>query len=178
MMYDVRNNGGKTMILDCGHEEDKGYPATIQKENGTIETVQGWTWAFSLDGIRKLCHSCHSKEILDCGHTIGEHSFFTSGYGENLEGKKICYACCAEQDKKDMIETGKAILYLTEDSKTNMYKVTNWPASLTFNATVRKGKHNLARTRYDAWFTGPDGKNWHGVTYGDDSQLCHCKRIK
>jgi hypothetical protein len=38
--------------------------------------------------------------------------------GESLErSRAICYACCATNDKRDMIETGRAALYLThEDS--------------------------------------------------------------
>lgn len=50
--------------------------------------------------------------ILDCGHEPSEHSNTTTGYGEDLAGRTYCYACCAERDKKDMIETGRATMYL------------------------------------------------------------------
>lgn len=54
----------------------------------------------------------------------------------------------------------------------------NWPGSLEFRCWTRTGNHNIARTRYDVWFYGPDGYIWYGVTYGEDTQLCHCKRTK
>lgn len=32
--------------------------------------------------------------------------------------------------------------------------------------------------RIDVWFNGPDGHLWHGVNYGHNSQLCHCRRTR
>ena len=111
--------------------------------------------------------------ILDCGHEESSHSDLTTGYGEDDAGKRHCYACCAEHDKAQMIQNGHATLYLTDNG------VTNWPGSLRFNfGTVRVGRHNIAGKRYDVWFTGPDNATWHGVQYGDMTQICHCKRIK
>lgn len=111
--------------------------------------------------------------LLDCGHAPSPHSDLTTGYGTDRDGKTHCYACCAETDRKAMIETGRATLYLTGK------ELTNWPGSLRFPAGyVRKGRHNIARVRYDAWFTGPDGKPWHAVQYGDSTQIAHCKRVK
>jgi hypothetical protein len=86
-----------------------------------------------------------------------------------------------------MIETGKAVLYLT--TTPNMTPagnrhgdkgtVSNWPGSLKFQTgPVKVGRHNMAGKRYDVWFRGPDGKDWHGVQYGENTQLCHCRRIK
>lgn len=110
--------------------------------------------------------------ILDCGHEPSPHLSFTTGYGVDRSGRKHCYECCAKRDVADMVSTGRATLYLSNG------EVSNWPGSLKFRAHVRKGRHNIARTRYDAWFTGPDGKQWHGVQYGDNTQICHCKRLK
>lgn len=113
------------------------------------------------------------SEILDCGHPPSEHSNFTTGYGVDSEGRKHCYACCAERDKAEMIKTGRATLYLSGK------EVSNWPESLKFRVNyVRKGRHNMARVRYDVRFIGPDGKPWHGVQYGDNTQIVHCRRIK
>lgn len=76
-----------------------------------------------------------------------------------------------------MVETGKAWLYLVENN--GQYEITNWSGSLRFSiGRVRKGRHNIARYRYDTWFTGPDGKTWHAVQYGDNTQIAHCKRVK
>ena len=64
------------------------------------------------------------------------------------------------------IETiGRATLYLVK--RDGAHFVTDWPSVLSFKAAVRKGHHNIARYRYDVWFTGPDGAQWHGVTYGE-----------
>lgn len=106
------------------------------------------------------------------------------GYATNDKNEKICYDCCGDDDERYMIKTGKMMLYLTAITTAafsihneSTYKVTNWPNTLSFNCgTVRKGRHNIAGTRYDVWFSGPDGHVWHGVQYGENTQVCHCKR--
>lgn len=128
---------------------------------------------------------------LDCGHEPSEHGPHTTGYGEDRDGKRYCYDCCAERERAAMIEHGKATLYLVKDSgyqrptvgseqaSDRAWIITDWPGKLRFRPWhVRKGRHNIARTRYDAWFAGPDGHVWHGVQYGDMTQIIHCKRTK
>ena len=118
------------------------------------------------------------SSILDCGHAPSAHSSFTTGYGTDKHGKTFCYACCAENDKAQMVADGKTTLYMVKDDTGNT-RITNWPNSLSFPVGhVRKGRHNIARNRYDAWFTGPDGATWHAVQYGDNTQIAHCKRVK
>jgi hypothetical protein len=73
-----------------------------------------------------------------------------------------------------MIDTGRAVLYLCESGR-----LTNWPGSLQFRAhAMKEGRHNIAGTRIDVWFIGPDGARWHGTQYGEWTQLCHCRRVK
>ena len=116
--------------------------------------------------------------IPACGHPLSPHDSFITGYGVDKENRKHCYECCAKNDIEQMITDGKFTLYLVEKLQ-HKYEVTNWPGSLRFNVHHLKiGKHNLARKRYDVWFTGPDGKNWHGTQYGDNTQLVHCRRLK
>ena len=106
------------------------------------------------------------KTPYTCGHS-------GPGHGTDSEGKTYCYTCCGERDKAGMIRTGRATLYLTPTA------ITNWPNSLRFNyGEVRVGRHNMAGKRYDVWFRGPDGADWHGVQYGDNTQLLHCRRLK
>lgn len=94
------------------------------------------------------------------------------GYGVNQDGRKACYDCCAVQDKQAMVKDGRYTLYL--DTKNNV--VTNWPATLKFPVTTsRKSWHNMAGSRWDFWFNGPDGFVWHGYTIGDWTQIAHCK---
>jgi hypothetical protein len=94
-----------------------------------------------------------------------------------------------------MIESGKGMLYLTleyEDGtertaygrtmkriKSSGGKLTNWPGTLELKVRyATRGAHNIAGTRYDVWFTGPDGKEWHGVQLGENSQICRVHRLK
>lgn len=101
-----------------------------------------------------------------------------TGYGVDAEGRKHCYQCCADREKASMMLTGRACLYLVADEDHWHYRVTDWPGKLSFKVSFHKSsRHNFGCTRQDVWFTGPDGKNWHGVNIGD-SQICHCRRNK
>lgn len=113
---------------------------------------------------------------LTCGHEPTADSF-TPGYGEDTRGNRYCYACCADRDKAAMIRDGRATLYLSKGE--SGWIISNWPGSLRFGVrATRRGRHNMAGTRYDAWFIGPDLAPWHAVQYGENSQIAHCKRIK
>lgn len=121
-----------------------------------------------------------------------------TGYATDGKGRRVCYPCCADVDRQYMRDNGKITLYLTCDSahsatnngkpftvqtlrqghgRRTLGKVTNWAGSLEFKAHTTYGRHNMAGVRYDAWFKF-EGYEWHGVTYGDNTQLCHCKRTK
>ena len=72
-----------------------------------------------------------------------------------------------------MIRNGTAYLYDC------VRTVTNWSNSIRFHVTGRtRGDHNIARFQYHAWFNGPDGYRWHGVRYGDNTQVMRCKRTR
>ena len=103
---------------------------------------------------------------------------FTPGYATRTDGTKICYECAGKADKANMIATGKATLYLTADG--GQWSISNWPGTLKIHCSMspKKSRHNIAGSRYDVWFQGPDGATWHGVQYGDNTQLLHCKRTK
>lgn len=129
-----------------------------------------------------------SGELLDCGHPPSDHSDITTGYGrwkneETGEWQTFCYACGAEKERDWMIVKGKTILYLVQHND-GTCEITDWPGELRFRVlSLRKGRHNIARVRYDVWFHGPDeyggySAMWWGVQYGDNTQLCHCKRIR
>ena len=125
-------------------------------------------------------------ELLDCGHPLpvfpAGHTGGT-GYGINADGKRIGYACCADNDRAAMIADGRATLYLTHgkrDSGVIDWRVTNWPGSLTIpvshvKLSPRAGGFGADRT--DAWFNGPDGFVWHAVNRGE-SQIARCRRTK
>jgi hypothetical protein len=65
-------------------------------------------------------------------------------------------------------------LYLNTKEKT----LSNWPGTFKIQLHyIRIGRHNMAGKRYDVWFDYA-GNDFHGVTYGDFTQICHIKRIK
>ena len=120
-------------------------------------------------------HTCSQ-----CGETKTYDGIGT-GYGKNKAGEKICYECCAIADRADMIATGKATLYLATKAEHSTYGraiVSNWPGTLQFSGRYSVGRHNIARKRYDVAFRGPDGFMWSGRKYGDNTQICHCRRTK
>jgi hypothetical protein len=116
--------------------------------------------------------------ICDCGHPESPHSDITRGYGRDAEGLTFCYDCCAERDREQMRKDGKTCLYLVK--REDGHHVTNWPASLDIKVNtgaVRVGRHNIAGRRYDVWFWF-EGDQWHGVQYGDNTQILHARRLK
>lgn len=100
---------------------------------------------------------------------------YTTGYGIDKRKRKVCFECCGAEDRREMLRTGKGVMYLTE--KAGRFSVNNWPGTLTIAPDrVTKGRHNIAGSRYDVWFT-LDGHRYHGVNYGENSQILRVKRI-
>jgi hypothetical protein len=112
---------------------------------------------------------------IDCAQVKPMQTNGGTGYGINEHDFFVCYDCCGKQDEKFMRDNGRITLYLVK--RDNEYFVTNWPGTINIRAHVRTSWHNIAGKRYDAWFKHA-GANWHGVTYGDNTQICHCKRTK
>lgn len=110
----------------------------------------------------------------------------TNKLGYDPAGNPHCYSCCAAWERVQMQETGQARLYLTrkqimtsEGLRPGGWEVTDWPGRLRFPVQyVTQGKHNIAGTRIDIRFIGPQGYMWHGTQYGENTQLVHCKRTK
>jgi|SRR3990167_5425836 len=169
-----------------------------------VKHKNGWGTGF---GPRPThCHQCGSELPLSSadtgavGYGCGEPepvSPRVDAKGESLErSPAVCYTCCAAGDKARMIETGRATLYLTfESGVDDLYtdscgarrkafgryidgELSNWPGSLKLPCRVHIGHHNIARVRYDVTFRGVDGRHWRGTQYGDNTQLCYCRRLK
>lgn len=131
-----------------------------------------------------ICTNCNQHINYD-SEGVG------TGYATGENDTKICYQCCADLDMEYMRNHGEICLYLSLDTdKTGRVdivksaigrhvsgKVTNWPGTLEFRAGGKIGRHNFVGVRYDVWFAF-EGYFWHGVTYGDFTQICHCKRTK
>ncbi len=125
----------------------------------------------------------------DCGESkvhVNPNGFGGIGYATVSEDgieKKVCYDCCAKRDCAEMAAQGRITLYLTVAgdgaAAPKWPVVSNWPGTLKMPVKSRRiGGHNFAGKREDVWFVGPDGRNWHGVCYGHNTQLCHCRRLK
>ena len=53
-----------------------------------------------------------NEDCHDCGAAFAPGGCGT-GYGRDVEGWRICYACCGKRDRAAMIETGRLVGYLT-----------------------------------------------------------------
>lgn len=98
----------------------------------------------------------------------------THEYAMNGEGKKLCYDCCGVMEKKQLLELKPKetiVFYLSG------HEVINWCGTMRIKCIVKEGKHNIAGVRHDCWFKIGD-KCYHGVQYGDFSELCYIKRVK
>ena len=118
------------------------------------------------------CGVCHVTKPCNDGGSI------STGYGVAKDGSLHCFRCCGDTDAQEMRKTGKATLYLCDASWKQGYgHVANWPGTLKLPVNhLRKGRHNIARVRYDVWFRF-EGTGWHGVQYGDNTQIVHCRRV-
>lgn len=126
------------------------------------------------------CHACKQRKC--------NNDDLTTGYGIDDNGKRICFACCGERDRLSMREGKPIALYLNMPTTlymgqnhangSNFASLTNWPGTLKIVLHgVRKGYHNMAGYRYDVWFTF-EGHKWHGVQYGDNTQICRCRTVR
>lgn len=109
----------------------------------------------------------------------GEKGCFSPNVGRveyTKEQAEAHNAQLAELEKAAMAEHGRAVLYLTKDTK-GEWKVSNFDGSLSFRPfRVKKGSHNWGVERFDAWFTS-GGYVWHGVNVGDN-ELLRARRTK
>lgn len=115
-----------------------------------------------------------SLNCQDCGKLCD----LQGTYAIDKDDNRICYDCCGKRDESYMREHGRNTLYLTIGTTPGTSKVTNWPGTFSRgNLWPKRSRHNIARWRYDVWFPF-DGYLWHGVTYGDNTQICHCRKTK
>jgi len=111
------------------------------------------------------------ETICDCGHTVSYKGGVGTGYGIDNEGKKICYACCGEMDRKQLRETGKLSGYFTDAY------FTNWPNTFQLPAfRIKKSFHNFCgyNGRTDFWVRFEENV-YHGVSIGRNNELATIK---
>ncbi len=117
----------------------------------------------------------HSFKCSQCGKDKVHESEFSTGYGTDKEGNKICFECCGLNNAKELdnLKKGeKSIQYW--DGK----NIINWPSSLVIKPYyTTKGRHNIARIREDIYFNF-NGNKFHATQYGNNSQIAHIRKIK
>ncbi len=121
----------------------------------------------------------HEFDCSVCDEHKTHESGIATGYGLDENGNKVCFECCGKKDSarlENMKIGEKYCLYLYKDED-GKWNVSNWPGTLKINVnTPRKGHHNMAGSRYDVWFQHK-GNYFHGVQYGENTQICHIKRV-
>jgi hypothetical protein len=107
-----------------------------------------------------------------------------TGYATLDNGYYLCYECCGINDRNKLLNSqpgDRFTQYLV--FRNDCQFITNWPGTMEITPfTVSKGSHNMARYRYDTWFClkKDNGEKlyFHGVTYGDMTQIHHVRRLK
>ena len=108
---------------------------------------------------------------LDCGHTLPDSYLYTVH-----DDKTYCPTCDKLWLDTYMQRAHRVTLYLVQRDK-QLY-LNNWTGELEIKIDHWKyGKHNMVGKVTHVWFKHA-GIVWHGVNYGDDTQLCHCKKTK
>ncbi len=116
-----------------------------------------------------VCKVCGESKLVRTGGG-------GTGYASRENGDKVCYACCADEDRAYMREHGKIMLYLGIGDA-----VSNWSGTLIIRPDrVRRSfgwGFGRAYRRVDVWFSF-EGATWYGRQQGDFNQVLHCRRIK
>ena len=175
---------------------------TKHSKNGSVSTPFFITSSETLSPEIQRFVSDEIWEIDNKGDWITKHFFcdeekawvscaMSEGYARKSSNfsHKICYKCCAKLDMAEMDRERKITLYLsykvekppqqrsifTSDLKDA--HVSNWPGTLKYPCTVSKSRTPKGKSKYEATFKDHRGFLWHGVLYGEDSQLIKCKRV-
>lgn len=147
-----------------------------------------------------------TEQCEGCKNTFRTYDEMHSVYLCGCVTKRLCDKCTALHAYKVLTETGKVNLYLTmhqtysQPDDTKGWKLAQRPDGghfwykdlkvehgipmLWFIPHIFKvGRHNLSRWRYDVSFWVPNWTTkkldlWVGVNYGDNSQVCRCRRTK
>lgn len=117
----------------------------------------------------------HSFHCSVCDQDKTHESDFTTGYGTDKDGNKVCFACCGINDRKtllDLLPGKKMHLYYSNNH------VTNWPNTLSLKPNhTRKSKTNWNLERTDFWFT-LENQRFHGYQIGHNNQIAHIYKLK
>ena len=111
-----------------------------------------------------------------------------TGYGIEPEtDRKICFACCGENDAETLRKEGKLHGYLTikEGSRgekalktSNNAVFTNWPGTFRVDVSfISRSRNNWNALRIDFWFSWEGRKYW-GYSFGSMSDCATVKLVR
>ena len=110
-----------------------------------------------------------------CGEMKVNESEFSTGYGVDNSGFKVCFECCGKNDRLHLInmkQGEKVVFYFSKG------QITNWPSTLKITPShIRKGRHNFCGTKTSFWFQ-LEGQKFYGYQIGDFNELAHIRKIK
>lgn len=120
---------------------------------------------------RNRCNVCGQEFVATA---------FSSGYGLDRKGHKVCYDCCGKQDAAELEqlpEGEKMALYIVE-MPDGVRQVTNWPSTLKVPISIiRRGYTGRSwMKRRDVWFAYKGG--WYYGRNQGDSDILIVKRLK
>ena len=94
---------------------------------------------------------------LDCGHQPSSHEEYSTSYGINNNGKKLCYECCTKADKNRLLTDDHFIGYIDGQ------KLTNWPGHILGRVLYWGKNHNWSRERRYIRIIDCHGQEWYGT---------------
>ena len=117
--------------------------------------------------MENICYICKKEIVRDVNR-------ISTGYGIDKDGNKVCFACCGDLDKKQLLETGKLYGYYSGGY------FSNWPGTFKLLANYsKKSYHNFAgrNGRTDFWCRF-EGNEYHGVHIGHNNECATIRKIK
>ena len=105
---------------------------------------------------------------LDCGHAESAHDEkFTNGYAtERDTGRKVCYDCAADADRRLLTETGRVFAYVSSDGE----RLTTWSGIVLGRITRAASSRNNFGARVVRVWGCINGHNVYGM--GGGSGMC------
>lgn len=111
-----------------------------------------------------------------CGKEVNQDSDPAVGYGTTAANHRICYRCCADEDRERLRRGEPIALYLNE--KTG--EVTNWPGTLRIGVICLRRSHGWGfGTRYPivTFRFAFEGREYRGKVQGN-MDLARCQPTK
>ena len=103
----------------------------------------------------------NNTHCASCGEDFEQFKKYSmsTGYGSNRKGVKICYACCDNEARKELLEYDRIDQYISSDFKL----LTTWSGGILGKVTWAGKTHVFSRHRRHIDVTDVHGQRWYGV---------------